>query len=622
MCKVAGKKFALITRLSKYFLLPLFVFFPAVHLFGQKTPPPKDSLRVYENIESYSKRNGVANFVYKLVFRPLPSGSKKKVVTKKIKRKVQRPNSEFEGKIIRNISIETLDPFGYTFGDTVQKNQNTFTRFGNKLHIKSQRVTIRNLLLVRQNDVFDSMLVQESERLVRSQKYVTDVLFYIVAAGPDSVDIFIRELDKWTLLPKMSFNNSRVTVKLNDRNFMGWGHDFRNSYTWFHDTGDDAFYTDYFIPNIRNTYINTGLHYGTDEYGFFTKSLSLDRPFYSPFAKWAAGINFTQQFRKDSILSGDSVAFLQKIKFNAQDYWAGYAFQIFKGNTENERTTNLISSLRFLRIRFLQRPGETFDTARVFADENFYMGSIGISTRKYVRDKFVFRYGVTEDIPVGRLYSITGGYQVKNGVERSYFGARIANGKYFSWGYLSNSVEYGTFFKGSAPEQGVLKVGITYFTGLVEVGNWKFRQFVKPEVTIGINRFNNDSLTINDGYGLDGFNCTGLSGTNRILFTLQTQSYAPWNFVGFRFGPYLVYTLGMLGDEASGFKNSRVYSQFGIGLLIKNEFLVLNTFEISIAFYPLIPGNGNNVLKFNSFKTNDFGTMDFDMGKPAVATFQ
>ena len=209
-----------------------------------------------------------------------------------------------------------------------------------------------------------------------------------------------------------------------------------------------------------------------------------------------------------------------------------------------------------------------------------------------------------------------------------YLGLRFSFGNYYKWGYISPSFEYGTFFHSSHAEQGTFTAGINYFTGLFEIGRWKFREFLKPQVTIGINRFAYDSLTINEinrvkgGNGLDGFNSPSLSGTQRLLFTLQTQSYAPYNLLGFHFGPYLICSLGMLGDASGGFKNSKVYSQLGLGVLIKNENLVFNSFQISISFYPVIPGIGQNVFKMNSFKTTDFGFRDFEIGKPATMVFQ
>jgi len=65
-----------------------------------------------------------------------------------------------------------------------------------------------------------------------------------------------------------------------------------------------------------------------------------------------------------------------------------------------------------------------------------------------------------------------------------------------------------------------------------------------------------------------------------------------------------------------------LYSQIGIGVLIKNESLILNTFQLSIAFYPSIPGKGLNVFKPDVFKTTDFGFRDFVIGKPGIVAFQ
>ncbi len=593
--------------------------------FAQRTPEKTDSIHVYENIETYSKRNKFSTFIYQLIFKPVKAILPKKKTKKKVnKNLIQKPYSSFEGKIIRQINIETLDPFGYSVDETLVASQNFISSTGNKLHIKSQPVTIRNLLLIRPNQPFDALLVKESERLVRSRGYVHDVLFYVTAASKnsDSVDIFIRELDNWSIIPQVSVSASSTTINLADKNFMGMGHEFQNVYTRHLTERNNSFSTSYSIPSIRNTFISTKLHYSIDGYNNFDKSLTFDRPFFSPFAKWAAGVSFAQKFYIDSIQTSDSHFVIQRFKFNIQDYWAGSAIRIFKGNTETDRTTNFITALRFSRIRYLEKPMDMFVTQPVFSNEDFYLASIGISTRKYVQDKFIFKFGVTEDVPNGKVFSLTVGYQNKKDTGRLYVGSRISLGNYFSWGYLSYNFEYGTYINSSHPEQGAFTAGINYFTGLVGIGKWKFRQFIKPQVTIGINRFSNDSLTINDNYGLDGFNSSSLTGTSRLLLTLQTQSYARWSILGFSFGPYLICSFGMLGDALTGFKNSRVYSQLGLGVLIKNENLVFKNFHISIAFYPIIPGKGRDIFKLNSFRTTDFGFRDFVIGKPQTMVFQ
>jgi hypothetical protein len=156
---------------------------------------------------------------------------------------------------------------------------------------------------------------------------------------------------------------------------------------------------------------------------------------------------------------------------------------------------------------------------------------------------------------------------------------------------------------------------------MFKIGNWHVRQFIKPQVIIGINRFPYDSLTINNENGIRGFSGSS-RGTKKIVVTLQTQSYAPWKVLGFRFGPFLNCSLGMLGDAPSGFRNGCVYSQLGIGALINNEYLVLSDFQLSVAYYPTVPGSGYNVVKFNAYRTFDFGFRDFIFGKPEIAAFQ
>ncbi|MGA1977052.1 MAG: hypothetical protein ABSG89_04270 [Bacteroidales bacterium] len=563
--------------------------------------------------------------MYCLVFKPAAIITKKKVGRKTgYKKLIQKPYSVFEGKMIRNINIITLDPFGFSASDTTVEPQNFLSGTGNKAHIKTQNIAIRNLLLIRKNTPFNSLRVKESERLIRNQKYVHDVFFYVGFAGKraDSVDIFIRELDKWSLIPEGSVSTSGFTIGIDEMDFLGSGHEFQNDFARSINNGINSFNTNYFIPNIRNTYINTTLHYEVDGYNNSSKSLTVERPFFSPLAKWAAGISFASEVKKDSLKDINLVYAPISLKFQTQDYWAGYAHRIFRDNTDKESITNLVLALRYLNIRYIDKPPVFNDPFHIYSSENFYLTSIGISTRKYVQDKYIFKYGVIEDVPVGKVYELTAGYQVINNSVRQYLGMRFSFGDYYTWGYLSPSFEYGTFLHSSHSEQGIFTASVNYFTGLLEIGKWKFRQFVKPQVTFGINRFSYDSLTLNDGYGLDGFKSPVLSGTKRLLLTLQTQTYSPWDFIGFHFGPFLICSLGMLGESLKGFKNSKVYSQIGLGVLIKNENLVFNTFQISISFYPIIPGYGQDVLKWNSFRTSDFGFRDFEIGEPAPAIFQ
>lgn len=586
--------------------------------FSQEIKKTKDSSAVYKNIQNYSTKNKFTKLVHKLIFRPVTIiKTKKKIIPKKYE--------SFEGKIIRNINIITLDPFGYSEIDTTRSPKNWAEQAGNRIHIKTKKLTIKNLLLLKRNTPFDSLLVKESERLVRIQRYISrvDVTAHLIPTSKDSVDVTFRVLDSWSSIPKGSLSGSRANIELTNRNFLGTGHEFENEFRNRFSDGKSAYGFTYSIPNIKNTFIQTRLKYRIDLDNYYSKSLTIDRPFYSAFAKWAGGIYTDQQFRKDTLPDVNSVFAFQNFKYNSQDLWLGRAFPVFKGKTESQRTTNLILSGRFLNIKYLESPTLQYDATDFYSSEKLSLIGIGISSRKFVQDNYIFKNGIVEDVPIGKIYSITSGYQDKNNLGRFYLGARAAFGNYYKWGFLSANVELGSFFEKSNTQQTAFSFQANYFTNLMTLGRWKWRQFIKPQIIIGTNRVNiiGDQLNINENYGLRGFN-SAQYGTKKALVTVQTQAYAPWDLWGFRVNPYFNYSIAILANSNSSLAQSKAYSKVGIGCIINNDFLVFSAFQISLSYYPTIPGNGENIFKTNAIETTDFGFQDFELAKPRTVNYK
>jgi len=597
----------------------IFIIFCFQLSFSQDKVLKKDSLEVYKDIQTYSKKHKFTKFVHKLVFKPINP-------KQKIRNKVVRQNYRaFEGKIIRNITIVTLDPFGYSELDSTKKPRNWVEKNGNSIHIKTKKIAIQNVLLIRENKAFDSLLVKESARLIRAQSYINRVAFttQLIAKNGDSVDILIRVLDTWSLLPRASFSTAKGKIQLNERNFFGSGHTLNSQYQKRYDDGNNAYILEYIVPNIKNTFIKTAVLYFKDLDDNYGKSLTIDRPFYSPLAKWAGGVNLNQQFRTDTLTDTNLVYAKQRFKYNSQDFWGGYAFRISKDSTENSRVTNLIVSGRFLNVNYIESPTIDYDPIDFYSSEQFFLSGIGISTRKYVEDRYVFKNGIIEDVPIGRLFGITAGYQFKNDKERFYLGGQASFGNYFKWGFLSLNFELGTFFNKLVTDQTGFTFQANYFTNLIDVGKWKVRQFIKPQLTIGINRQNSigDQLSINENNGIEGFK-SAIYGNQKMMLTLQTQTYSPWNVFGFRLNPYFNYSIAMLGNAKTGMNNSQAFSKIGLGLVITNDYLVFRTFQISLAYYPTIPGSGNNILKTNAFETSDFGFQEFELGKPRTVIYK
>ncbi|MBK0368979.1 BamA/TamA family outer membrane protein [Flavobacterium agrisoli] len=578
----------------------------------------KDSTDLYQNIKNYSQRNKFTKLMHKLMFR----SAKPKKMPEAV---IHHENSlEAEGKIIRNINIITLDPFGNSISDTTRKPRNWGERTGNRLHLKTKQLAIKNLLLFKKNTPYDGFKIKESERILRTQKYIRSALITeeILSQNNDSVDVTVRVLDSWSLLPKFSASSSRVTVGFDERNVFGIGHQLKYKFTNRFDDGKNANDVSYFVPNIKNTFVNTGLYYKNDLNNYYSKGISINRPFYSPLAKWGGGIDLKQDFRRDSLQGPDFSYEMQNFKYNSQDYWLGHAFRLFKNQINLDRTTNLIVSGRYLDIDYLESPTLDYDPIDFFSNEKQILVAVGVNTQQFVKDSYIFRYGITEDIPTGRTFSITGGYQHKNNIWRPYIGTELSYGNYFNYGYFSTSFQAGTYFYEGKTYQTAFNLELNYFTNLLELGSWKLRQFVKPELIIGVNRQNSigDMLNLNDDNGLPAFD-TAIYGTSKMMLTLQTQTYSPKELWGFRLNPYFNCSVGILGDDKRSIMKGKVFSKLSLGLLINNDYLVFSSFQLSISYYPSVPYEGGSNFKTNAFETTDFSFPNFALNKPQTVDY-
>ncbi len=584
---------------------------------AQKPVPNQDSLK-YREFEKFSQKTKFTRFLHKLIFKPLVA---KKAVRQTRKNKLKRPKSflKTEGKIVRNIHIITDDPFGYHIQDTSIVPKSFLVKSANKLHIKTRTEIIENQLLFKKNEPFDSLLVKESERLIRSNKYVHEVLFYTLSTSEkaDSVDVYIRTWDVWSLVPAYKRTTSTINAGLSDINFLGLGHHFQAEKQWYRPTKEQVTRIGYFVPNIGNTYISSNLQYSYSGENDLVKSIGFERHFDSPVLKWAGGIFLGQIFTTQSYFRNDTTRFLSA-QSNIQDYWGARAWQLYKGNSVEARSTNLILSGRLLRTGYPRRPAEA-QTENILNNENIYFTGIGITSRKYVKDTYIFNFGKVEDIPLGRAFGLTMGIDSRQ-TNRWYLGLKTAWGNYYPFGYLSTHLEYGTFIRSTGLQQEVFTARINYYTPLFNLGNWKIRQFVKPTLILGKNRLFSDNLSFSDE--MKGFEGLIYPATHLVVLNLQTQSYAPWNFIGFRFGPYIYTTFGMLGNKSTIFTTSRLYSILGLGIMIKNDFLMFSTFQISLSYYPTIPGTGSNIFRTNAYKTDDFGFRDFEISKPGIVDYR
>ncbi len=582
---------------------------------GQKDTSAMRTKDFYRNVEHVSSGSKVFSQFYRLFFRPL---------SKQKKPKKEKPLVDTQTLLalqclpVGDIIITVYDPFGYSLQNRHQVPHGLLPKAGNFLHNKTNDHQVLNLLMVQSGDEFDTLLISESERLLRSQSFIRDAV--IIPAYNDTtkkVDLEVRVLDNWSLIISGSLSETASKINLTERNFGGWGHTFDNSYKWVFNRNADELESSYMIPNLFRTYLNAKVLYRYSDNKGELKSFNLERLFYSPQTRYAGGLLVEQNYVKMQFPEELNLA-EEKFKYNHFDMWGGRAIKFIKGLNAYQRQTKLITTARISSIQYLSFPSSAFDTLGFYKNENLYLAGIGFSTRQYSTEQYVFKYGQTEDIPLGRVYSATIGYREKLATGNWYAGLKAAFGDFYSFGYLGTAVQYGTFFYKGNSRNAVLKIKSTYFTPVKEVGNWKLRQFIMANTVLGIDRLDNEFVSFNDEiYGFDD----RTTGTKKLFLSLQTQSYAPVDFYGFRIGPYLVASAGWLGNQATGFKKSKMYSLFGLGLIIRNDYLAISSFQISLAYFPVVPYKGTDLLRLNPLRSTDFRLIDFDIEKPEIVSY-
>ncbi len=586
------------------------------------TTKQKFDERIMNNLRQVSERKTIMGKLLRaiLVF-DRPDESLEGIDAELIRQEYKKHNY----KIVRRIDILSLDPFGFSISDTSRVPKNFFEKAGNSLHVKTGRGLIRNKLLFEAMQPLEPLALVESERLLRQTSYLVDARIIIneQTTTNDSVDVFVITKDIFTLGGSGAYSASSGAgrISLHELNFLGQGHQLRTTYRFKMDRPRPwEFSGRYAIENIGKTYISANINYINENY-YSEQSAYLRRDFYTYNTKYAGAVG-TSKVKERVLMPAtpeDTVAIYGNLSYTLHDAWIGRAFRFKTYNLGYAPKGQAIAGLRVINTRYHKTPTDNY------RNNTLLLGSLGYSIRKYYKDRYLFGFGRTEDIPAGGLFSVTMGHEQGAGTGRRYFGTSASAAKYSrSFGYLYGSVNYGTYLRNGQREQGVLEVQSLYFTRLYELGNWKLRHYAQGRATFGINRHPEELLSINNESGLRGFRSDLLRGTRRVALNYEANFYTPLSLFGFRLAAIALADVAWLsmGNKSSPFKEAP-YSGLGLGFRLHNEFLGISTIQVLFNYYPRLPVNED----LRSTKTLGSSRLyydftDFRFTSPGVADFR
>jgi len=195
--------------------------------------------------------------------------------------------------------------------DTRDPRENkAFYRLANKLHINTRPEVIRNTLLFKTGDRVSVQLIEETERLLRSNDYLYDVRIRPIAYRDGVADIEVVTRDTWSL--DLGVGASRAGghntghLSLKEENFLGTGIKLGVGYTSDVDRSGTTF--EFGDNNILGSRAAASYSYSKNNDGD-SHVLTGGRPFYALDARWGAGVTMSDTDAIDALYNaGNNVA--------------------------------------------------------------------------------------------------------------------------------------------------------------------------------------------------------------------------------------------------------------------------------------------------------------------------
>ena len=524
----------------------------------------------------------------------------------------------FAGKVIGRIRLKKVPVLAGSILDTLEIIESSVSKALNNLHYPTRDGIIRNNLLFEVGQVVDPFVLSDNERILRELPYIEDARIIVVQREDDEnlVDIIVITKDLFSLgISPSVFDINRARVAFFDRNLFGFGTELR--YTLHYDKREKPRFGHegkYMMTNIKGTFISGLFTYENSFNGTFSR-IFFERLFLTPQIRYAGALDLgyfittLEEFLADTVIENS-------YSTDYEDVWLGRSFII---GDENSRK-NLIISARFRNDNFHRRPIVRSDTNRFYLDKTISLASLTFREINYYKSSMILAFGVTEDIPVGYLLQLTGGYEREEFARKPYMGIALARTALWeNIGYLGGLIEFGSFLNDWKLTEGVFKARSIYFTPLTRIGSYRFRQLLSVDWTHGINRIPGQVINLGDFIrGLDGGAFTGI---NRFTFNAESIAFAPWNLYGFRFAIFTFGDIGYLAGKARLFTPDNIFGSFGLGCRIRNESLVLKTVQIRIGYFLRTPD------RFGAWKVH-INTQDpslfvpIDRAKPTVLGFE
>ena len=479
-----------------------------------------------------------------------------------------------EIRVVAGNIFDTADP----------KENNALFRTANLLHISTHPGVIRRALLFKTGDRVSVQQIEETERLLRTNRFLYDVQFRVLAVHDGVADIEVFTRDTWSLDPGISAGRTGGAnssgIHLNEYNLLGSG----MSFSFGHSKNVDRSSNEFRFANDRafGTSLSLALAHAVNSDGR-SDSVSVAQPFYALDTRRAFGFAWSRFDRIDSL-------------YNAGDVASQYRHRQTSGEVFGGWSGGLVD-------HWVQRYSAGVDYEHdTYRDDPVLVAPPSLPADQTLVTPFL-RYQLIEDRFERELN--------RNLIGRpEFFALGLAATAQVGWastglGSSRNALLYsGSISRGFEPRDGqtlVANVHVAGQYGNAQVQHQQFgaqAQYYVPQGPRSLffasaagdtltHADDSEALLLGGDNGLRGYPLRYQSGTRRAQFTVEERGYTDlyvWRL--FRVGGAAFYDLGRAwGGNNTNAGNPGWLSNAGFGLrIVSARAAFSNVLHVDLAF--------------------------------------
>lgn len=205
---------------------------------------------------------------------------------------------ERSGAVIGSIEVDNQDVFDLS--DPLE-NRALF-RLSNRLHVQTRPGAILQRVLFQSGDRYSHRLIEESERILRAERFLFDAEIVPVRFANGVVDLRITTRDVWSLNPGISIGRSggKSTngFEIEEQNLLGYGVGLTASYKSGVDR--DVRELRYIDRHLLGSRWRALASYANNSDGHEWQT-ALERPFYALDSRWTGGARLALVDRIDPL---------------------------------------------------------------------------------------------------------------------------------------------------------------------------------------------------------------------------------------------------------------------------------------------------------------------------------